>query len=133
QALGRDRSTVKTLLEGNRLGIPTSVAAATSAPIVWAEQKINNASADAVQADLKPLPSLLDHVDKLLDEGVIGGEQPNAADYQIATSVRLLMAFDQLRPLVAGRPAEGFALRVVPEFHGRIPAALPADWIPAPQ
>src|SRR3954468_10441458 len=34
-ALGRDRSSSKDFLRGYKLGIPTSVAAATSGPIIW--------------------------------------------------------------------------------------------------
>ena len=111
--------------------MPTSVAAATTAPIVWVEQRINRASAAAVRADLERLPALLDHVDELLAHGVIGGDEPNAADYQIAPSVRLLLAFDQLRPLIEARPAGAFATRVVPVFRGHVPPALPADWVPS--
>lgn len=129
--LGRDRSSIRQFLEGYKLGLPTSVAAATAGPIIWAEQRINKASADAVQADLARLPELLDHVDELLAEGVIGGDEPNAADYQIATSVRLLMVFEQLRPLIEGRPAGEFALKVVPTYQGQIGPALPAEWLPA--
>ncbi len=129
-ALGRDRSDLKGFMEGYKLGLPTSVAVATAGPIVWAEQKINKASPEAVRADLERLPELLDHVDGLLARGVIGGAEPNAADYQIATSVRLLMAFDQLTPLMAGRPLAAWAERIAPDPGGRIPAALPADWLP---
>jgi glutathione S-transferase len=128
-ALGRDRSSIREFLEGYKLGLPTSVAAATAAPIIWAEQKINKASAGAVQADLARLPELLDHVDGLLADGVIGGDERNAADYQVATSVRLLMVFEQLRPLIEARPAGRFALEVVPAYQGRIAAALPSAWV----
>jgi glutathione S-transferase len=131
-ALGRDRSSVRGLLEGYKLGLPTSIAAGTAAPIIWVEQKIQKASADTVRTDLERVPALIDHVDKLIDDGVIGGDEPNAADYQIATSVRLLMTFDQLRPLIESRPAGAMALKVVPDFPGHIPAALPPEWVPAP-
>ena len=130
-ALGRDRSTIKGFLEGYKLGLPTSVAAATAAPIIWAEQKINKATAETVEADLHRLPALLDEVDRLIGAGVIGGDQPNAADYQIATSVRLLMAFDQLRPLIQARPAGAFANKVVPSMQGHVPASLPPEWVPS--
>ena len=130
RVLRRDRSTVKEFLEGYRLGVPTSVAVATMAPIAWVEQRINKASAAAVRADLERLPALLDHVDELLAQGVIGGEVPNAADYQIAPSLRLLLAFDQLRPLIEARPAGAFATRVAPALPGPIPPVLPADWVP---
>jgi glutathione S-transferase len=132
-ALGRDRSSIREFLEGYKLGLPTSVAAATAAPIIWAEQKINKATAGAAEEDLARLPELLDHVDQLIADGVIGGAEPNAADFQIGPSVRLLMAFDQLRPLIGGRPAAALALSVVPTFQGHIPSALPPEWVPNPQ
>jgi glutathione S-transferase len=129
-ALGRDRSSSKDFLRGYKLGIPTSIAAATAAPIIWAEAKLNKASDEAARADLENLPALLDQVDEFIAQGIIGGEEPNAADYQIGTSVRLLMAFDQLRPLIDSRPAGAFAEKIAPDPGGRVPAALPADWIP---
>jgi glutathione S-transferase len=129
-ALARDRSQLKGFMEGYKLGLPASVAAATAAPIIRAELKIQNASDDAVRTDLERLPALLDHVDGLIAQGVIGGDEPNAADYQIATSVRLLMAFDQLRPLIDARPAGAWAERLAPDPGGRFPSGLPAEWIP---
>jgi glutathione S-transferase len=129
-ALGRDRSDLKGFMQGYKLGIPTSIAVATAGPIIWAEKKINKVSAEAVRADLQRLPELIDKVDELIGQGVIGGAEPNAADYQIGTSVRLLMAFDQLQPLIDGRPAAAFAEKVAPDPGGRVPAALPAEWIP---
>jgi glutathione S-transferase len=128
-ALGRDHSDLKGFMEGYKLGLPTSVAVATAGPIIWAEQKINKASAEAVEADLKRLPELLDHVDELIGQGVIGGDEPNAADYQIGTSIRLLMAFDQLRPLIENRPSGPWALKIAPDPGGRIPAVLPPEWL----
>jgi glutathione S-transferase len=129
-AFGRDHSTSKDFLRGYKLGVPTSIAAATSGPIIWAEAKLNKASDETARADLARVPELLDHIDQLIADGVIGGDEPNAADYQIATSVRLLMAFDQLQPLFAGRPAAAWATKIAPDPGGRVPAALPADWIP---
>ena len=124
-ALARDRSDLKGFMEGYRLGLPTSVAVATAGPIIWAEGKINKASDEAVRTDLQNLPGLLDHVDELLAQGVIGGDQPNAADFQIATSIRLLMAFDQLRPMIDGRPMAAWAERIAPDPGGRIAGGLP--------
>jgi glutathione S-transferase len=130
-ALRRDRSTLKEFFEGYRVGVPASVAAATAAPIVWFEQRVNRASPAAIRADLERLPALLDRVDELLGQGVIGGDEPNAADCQIAPSVRLLLAFDQLRPLIEARPAGVFAARVVSVYRGHVPPVLPADWVPS--
>lgn len=129
-ALGRDRSDLEGFMQGYKIGLPISLAVATAGPIIWAEKKVNRVTDDAVRADLERLPGMLDHVDKLIADGVIGTDEPNAADYQIATSIRLLMAFEQLRPLIDGRPMAGWAERIAPDPGGKIPAALPAEWIP---
>jgi glutathione S-transferase len=84
---------------------------------------------DSVRADLARLPALLDEVDRLLADGVIGGAELGAADFQIGCSVRALVAMEDAGRLVAGRPAEAFARRVIPSYP-RIPAVLPADWLP---
>jgi glutathione S-transferase len=128
-ALRRDRSTVRSFLEPARLGIPTSVAVATSAPIVTLAARLNRAGDDAVRADLAALPRWLHRVEEWIARGVLGSERRNAADFQIATSLRLLTTFDDLRPLLAERPAGRLALEVVPEFPGQLPAVLPADWL----
>jgi glutathione S-transferase len=87
------------------------------------------ASDERVRHDLAGLPGLLDEVDRLLQRGVIGGERLGAADFQIASSVRMLLTMDDVGRLVSGRPAQAFALRVVPDYP-RVPAALPASWLP---
>jgi glutathione S-transferase len=88
----------------------------------------SGASDERVRSDLEDLPSLLDEVDRLLADGVIGREQLGAADFQIAAGVRVLVAMADVGRLVAGRPAETFARRVVPEYP-EVPAALPVSWL----
>lgn len=81
--------------------------------------------------DLAGLPARLDHVDALIADGVIGGEAPNAADLQIAATVRVLDVVGDLAPLLAGRPARHLAHRWFGDYPGEIPAgAFPAAWIP---
>ena len=60
---------------------------------------------EAVRADLATLPGLLDRIDGWIADGVLGGAEPNVADYQVATSLALLASHDDLRPLIAARPA----------------------------
>lgn len=130
-ALKRDRSGLRSFVEGPIMGIPPAIAVATAAPLIYGSARVNKATDDAVRADLMSLPALIDQVDDLIANGVIGGAEPNAADFQILCSVRLLLCFDDLRPLLDGRPAADHALRVVPDYPGRIPPVYPAEWLPA--
>jgi glutathione S-transferase len=93
--------------------------------------KYHNLTAAQVAADLEGLPGKLDHVDELVAEGVIGGETPNAADLQIASTLRVFLTIGDLAELMADRPAEQIALRWFPDYPGAIPAgAFPAGWVP---
>jgi glutathione S-transferase len=130
-AIRRDRSSLRSFAQGSRLGVPLGLAVRTASPIVWWEVRTHGAYDDQVRGDLAALPGALARIDAWIDEGVLGGELPNAADFQIATSVRLLMCLDDLRPIVEVRPAGAFADRVVQHFPGRIPQVIPPDWIHA--
>ena len=46
-----------------------------------------------VRADIKALPAMLDRVDRLLEDGTLTTEPPNAAALQILSAVRVLDAF----------------------------------------
>jgi glutathione S-transferase len=82
-----------------------------------------------VQNAIALVPETLGHVDRLIGDGVIGGEQPNAADFQIA-NVRALMTVRDLAPVTDGRPAADLATRLVPEFGNDFPAGLlPEEWL----
>ncbi len=87
-------------------------------------------SEDTAKACLAALPGQLDRVDALLAEGVIGGERPNAADFQIAPSVRLALCFDQLRPFIENRPAGRHARKLVLDYPGRFKEVFPPAWLP---
>ncbi len=99
--------------------------------VVGRERKLNDATDEAARADLRNLPGHLDKIDAWIAEGVLGGEQPNAADLQIATTLRLLWTLEDVRPLIAGRPAADLAHRWYEPLPGSIPAGtLPAEWLP---
>ena len=69
---------------------------------------------------------MIDHVDELIERGVIGGSERNAADFQIATSLSLLLTMDDIRPLIEGRPAERLARDVVRRQPGHMPRVFAA-------
>jgi glutathione S-transferase len=126
-AVTQDPEAMGTFLEGAR---PPVTALAPLLPLlrpaIGVQMRVPDASAEACA---QALPAALDHVDALLAEGVIGGEQVNAADVQVATCVRLAMTLDQLRERIAARPAGAHALRVCPDYPGRIRAVVPEEWL----
>ena len=91
----------------------------------------NKVDSDAeIQNAVAQVPEVLDHVDGLIAKGVIGSDEPNAADLQIATSVRALMTVRDLDAVTRGRPAGDLAMRLVPEFGNDFPAGLlPGDYL----
>jgi glutathione S-transferase len=118
------------LIMARDLGVPfprfaawiNAPAARRLAKNVDADQLIGEAIADVAKA--------LDHADDLIERGVIGGGQPNAAEFQVATSLRSLMEIQDLRPAMDGRPATDLAVRMVPEYGTDFPAGLlPAEWL----
>lgn len=128
-ALKRDRSGIESLLEGSHTGIPVSIGAPASIPVIPLSAWLNRVSDDALRADLARVPDLLDRVDEMIAEGVIGNAEPNAADFQIAPSVRLFSVLEDVRPALEGRPAAELAERVASRLQGHIPPVFPADWL----
>jgi glutathione S-transferase len=128
-AIKRDREPLGSYAEGARLGIPIGVAVKTAAPIVAAELRINGVSDPVVQRDLADFPSWLDQVDAWIADGTLGGESPNAADFQIAGALALAMTLDDLRPAIESRPAGQLATHLMPDFPGRAAPVLPTEWL----
>jgi glutathione S-transferase len=77
-----------------------------------------------IQRAITQVPEVLDHVDGLIADGVIGGSEPNAADFQIATSVRALLTVEDLGSATANRPAADLAMRFLPELGTDFPAGM---------
>lgn len=86
------------------------------------------ADAEQVRADMSALPGLIRRVEQMLKDGVIGGEEPNAADFQIAPTIRVLMNLEDTAPIIVGSPVEQWAIGLVPDYPAGLPAKLPADW-----
>jgi glutathione S-transferase len=83
----------------------------------------------AARRDLAELPARLDEIDGWIAEGILGGDALNAADFQIAPNVAWLPCFEDLAPLVAGRPAVACAERVAGRNESHVPEAFPRDWL----
>jgi glutathione S-transferase len=134
----RSPQALKGYAKGSKLPVPGAVQTPTARLVSRLAGWRNRADARTLEADSAAIPGWLDHVDALIADGVIGGPQPNAADLQISSSVRLLGTFADARPQLAGRPAWELARRAFPTYPGAgsmppgtYPIAAPAP-APAP-
>lgn len=125
----KDRGPLRSYSEGARLGAPLGLLMKTAAPIVALSARFNEADDESARKALAALPAMLDKVDALVESGVINGTQLNAADFQIAPSIGLAMTLDDLRPAIENRPAAKLARRLVPNYPGKMPPVLPAEWL----
>ncbi|MBJ7458514.1 MAG: hypothetical protein JHD02_04930 [Thermoleophilaceae bacterium] len=92
----------------------------------------NKATDEQVQKDINHLPVLLDRVDELIEQGVIGATEPNAADFQLLSSVGMWSNMQALRPAIIERPCGLAAMRLFPRYTGAVPAGLlPEAWFSA--
>jgi len=124
-----DRAPLRSYSEGARLGAPLGLLMKTAAPIVALAARFNEASDENARQALATLPVMLDKVDAWVESGVLNGEVLNAADFQIAPSIGLAMTLDDLRPAIENRPAAKLARRLVPNYPGKMPPVLPAEWL----
>jgi glutathione S-transferase len=127
-AATEDRNVMEWIATQARLPAPKTMAR-VSKPLALILARSEGASEDSVRAAVNSLPGKLDWADELIAAGTIGGEQPNAADLQILTTVRSLMSISDLEPILAGRPCVAAAERVVPEMPTGLPSMVPPEWI----
>jgi glutathione S-transferase len=125
----RDPGTMESYVGDARLPLPPALrrpALPLTARLLAMRTKAND---DSARADVAALPRQLDRIDDWIEEGLLGGELPNAADLQIGSSIRLLATVGDVRPLVATRPAASLE-RYFPPMAGAVPAGvLPAEWV----
>jgi glutathione S-transferase len=132
-ALRRNTPAMFSYVGNSRLGVPQRLLSPAAKPTAWAASRLNRAGDETVRSDLVALPAHLDRIDAWIADGLLGGEEPNAADLQIGSSLRLLMTLGDVRPLIEARPCASLARRWFADRPGDVPAgALPAAWVPAP-
>lgn len=94
--------------------------------------KYHRLTAVQLAEDLQNLPSLLDQVDAYVSDGVLAGQTPNAADFQIGATLSVLLTVGDVKPLIEARPAVAVARKWFDDRPGLVPAgAFPAGWVPA--
>ena len=113
-AMRADRAPIRSYMERPIMGMPPAIAARLAPPFIDRGVRVNEATDEAVQANLAALDSMLARIDEWIGAGVLDGEELGAADFQVGASVRLLLTFQDLRPLIEDRPASRLARRAVP-------------------
>jgi glutathione S-transferase len=114
---------------GETAGIPLPGLVAREALLARRFARQSGADEEAVRADLERLPRQLDYIAMLVGLGVLGGEQPNAADFQIAATVRSLQGLGDIGPFIDRHDAVRWAKSVVPALPGPCPPRLPGEWL----
>ncbi len=128
-AARRDRQTYLSVLASGRGPVKT-LAMRVMAPVtIKLATGLHRASDEAGREDIELLPERLDQIDAWIADGVLGGEQLNAADYQIGVNVSALMLSGDLTPFIEWRPAAALARRVLPEYGGHIGSVVPDEWM----
>jgi glutathione S-transferase len=97
-----------------------AVMAALTKPVAARRSAESGGDEATIREDVSRLPGLLDHVDALVGAGVIGSDRPNAADFQILSSVRVLLDFKAL-PRAEDRPSAQRARHLFPKWEGEMP------------
>jgi glutathione S-transferase len=100
--------------DGN-LPLPALAGRATG-PVSRYYARVVSADEERVRRDIAELPRLLDHIDELMGEGVIGGDPPNAATLQIMCTVRSLLGFSDFEEQVGARSFAPLARELFPHF-----------------
>jgi glutathione S-transferase len=92
--------------------------------------KYHGISAEQMSRDLADLPAMVDRIEGYAESGLIDGEQPTAADFQIGATARVLLTIADLHPVFEGSAAERVARRNFPDYPGLVPAgAFPEGWV----
>ena len=121
------------VVRGQRLPIPGLTAQAIRPAVEWYVRTVEadgrRATEAGVRADLAALPALLDHVDRLLDDGTLTLDPPNAATLQIMATVNLLGQFADLSELVASHACAEPARELFPDYRTELPPFLDPSWL----
>ena len=123
----------ESVVRAQRLPIPGLAAEAIRPATEWYVRTVEadgrRATEAGVRADLAALPALLDHVDRLLDDGTLTLDPANAATLQIMASVNLMGRFADLAELVAAHACAEPARELFPGYRAALPPFLDPEWL----
>jgi glutathione S-transferase len=112
---------------------PGLVAAASKPAVAYYARTIEadgrRATEAGVRADLAALPAMLGRIDRLMSDGTLTLDPPNAATLQILATVRLLDSFEDLHDHVATHACAAPARQLFADYPARLPRVLDPDWL----
>jgi glutathione S-transferase len=112
---------------------PDLVAAAIQPAVAYYARTVEadgrRATEAAARADLAALPAMLDHADRLLDDGTLTLDPANAATVQILATVRLLGGFEDLSECVEAHATDAPAREMFPLYTAQLPRFLDPAWL----
>lgn len=121
------------VLRAQRFPAPAVLAAALHPLMRYYARTIEadgrRATAAGVRADLAALPAMLDRVDRLLGDGTLALDPPNAATLQVLVTVRVFDAFADLRELVRAHSCAQPAHELFPHYRAELPPFLDRTWL----
>ena len=127
----RRPESMPTYTRGSRFAAPAALEKRVGPLVMRAGVKFHGITDARVREDLAAFPGHLDRIDEWIRSGVMGGEQPNAADLQIGSSLKAISTIGDMEPLLRGRPGLALGERLFPDLVGSCPAgALPPEWLP---
>lgn len=92
--------------------------------------KYHRITAVKLAEDLAGFSAQIRQIEEYAGQGLIGGDEPTAADLQIASTVRVLLTIGDLHPMFDGTAAERIAMKYFPDYDGLVPeGAYPAGWL----
>jgi glutathione S-transferase len=121
------------VVRAQKMPAPDLVAVAMLPAIAYYARTVEvdgrRANEAGVRADLTALPGMLDEVDRLLGDGTLTLDPLNAATLQILATVRLLGAFEDLRPMLQTHACAAPAGELFADYSVAIPRFIPAAWL----
>lgn len=128
-AVRRAPKALDTYVEASPIMLPQWPRALARLPSIAFGWFVHSAAEHEVAADIAELPGHIERVDELISDGTLGQPVANAADLQVAATLRLLFTIGDIQPLLTNRAAAQLALELFPLFPGNVPGRLlPARW-----
>lgn len=123
-----DPRIVRPIIDANYRHVPSPVRGVLARGLVRAASAGHRARAGRIDGYLDRVAEVLDELDALVVEGVLGTDTPTVADFQAAPNLAALACAPALRSVIADRPSWQIAERIGPDYPVPLDLQVPEDW-----